>query len=310
MSNVALVFPGQGAQTAGMGLDLYKTYSSSEKVFKMADEALDFSLSELIFEGPEDELGKTINTQPAIITTSLACFAALNEVAGKEPFTDFCLTAGHSLGEYASLAISEALSFKDAIYLARERGRLMYEAGLKNKGAMAAVIGLGEEIIKEIASNTGITVANYNCPGQIVISGKEESIKEAIELATEKGASRVVQLNVSGAFHSELMQPAAEGLSQIISEMDFNDPKYPIIANTTAERLTKASQVKQELVNQLTQSVLWQKSVEYMKSNGVDTLIEIGPGRVLSGLARRIDRSIKTFNVSDKASLEKLLSSL
>lgn len=310
MGKTALIFPGQGSQTVGMGFDLHESYSSAAEVFKLADEALGISLSEIIFEGPEEELKKTINTQPAIVTMSLACLAALNEASGKSPFTEFCCTAGHSLGEYTSLAASGVLSIKDTIFLARERGRLMHEAGLKSGGSMAAVIGLGEEPINEIASKAKVTVANYNCPGQIVLSGTEANIQNAMKLAEEGGASRVIQLQVSGAFHSELMQPAAEGLSKVIDNLTFSNPKYPIVANTTANYLETAEQVKEELLNQLTQSVKWQDSVETMIASGVDNFIEIGPGRVLCGLLKRINRSVKASNVCDKASVEKLLSNL
>jgi [acyl-carrier-protein] S-malonyltransferase len=243
-----------------MGKDLYQQYAPARELFDLADATLRFSLSRLCFEGPEDELKQTENAQPAIVAVSLATLAVLKERKGSLPQPAF--VAGHSLGEYTALAAAGVLDAAATIRLAWERGRLI-------------------------------------CPGQLVISGAADKLARAVELAEERGAFRVVPLQVSGAFHTALMQPAVDDMAEIIASLDFNPPQVPIIANTSAQPLTTAADVREELLRQLTNSVRWQASVEYMLSNGVDTFIEIGPGRVLSGLIRRISKAANTVNIGD-----------
>ena len=297
---LAYVFPGQGSQWVGMGRDLYQDFGAAKTVFDQADEALGFALSRLCFDGPEDELRQTINAQPAIVTTSFACLEASREMVELPPAS---FVAGHSLGEYTALVAAGVLDFATAVYLARERGRLMHEAGQLTPGGMAAIIGLDEAPLSELCAETGAQIANINCPGQIVISGAEENLNQAVELAKSRGAHRAIPLQVSGAFHTPLMQPAVDGMAQAIAELEFNDPTTPIIGNTTARPLTTARSVKEELLNQLCNCVQWQRSVEYMVGDGVSAFIEIGPGKVLAGLIKRIDRNVKILNIGDAESV-------
>jgi [acyl-carrier-protein] S-malonyltransferase len=304
---VAYIFPGQGSQSVGMGRDLYDNFNSAKAIFEQADKVLEFPLSKLCFEGPEDELQLTINTQPALVTVSFACFKAIQETAnGHLPVPAF--VAGHSLGEYTALAASNVIDFSTAVYLARERGRLMYEAGLKQPGGMIAIIGLDEGLIAGICGETDTRIANYNCPGQLVISGEMANLPKAVELAQAKGASRIVPLQVSGAFHTPLMQSAKDGLSEILNTLDFHSPSVPIIANTTAQPMTAAEEIKTELTEQLCNGIQWQRSVEYMINDGVSTFIEIGPGRVLSGLIKRINRDVNTRNIGDVEAIKNFVS--
>ena len=295
---VAYIFPGQGAQTVGMGKDLYDSFDSVKALFKQADDAVGFALSKIFFEGPEEELKKTSNAQPALVAVSMACLKAAQEVGGKNlPAPSFM--AGHSLGEYTALAAANAIDFSTAVYLAKERGRLMYEAGLKTPGGMMAMIGIDEAALAEVCKATGTVIANINSPGQLVISGALENIAKAGEMAKAKGAARAIPLQVSGAFHSPLMQPAVEGMTQILGKVTFKDPSVPIIANVTALPLTHGSQIKDELLKQLCSSVQWQRSVEYMVQNGVGKFIEIGPGKVLAGLVKRISKESEMVNIGD-----------
>jgi [acyl-carrier-protein] S-malonyltransferase len=300
----AYVFPGQGSQSVGMGLDLYRDYDAARAVFEQADKALGFAISKLCFEGPEDELIKTVNAQPAIVAVSFACLEATRSLNGGLPPAGF--VAGHSLGEYTALAAAGVLDFATAVYLARERGRLMHEAGQITPGGMAAVIGLDEAPLAEVCRQTGTRIANINCPGQIVISGAKDDLAKAVELVKEKGASRAIPLQVSGAFHTALMQPAVDGMAEIMATLNFNNPNVPIIGNTTARPLTTAGAVKEELLNQLCNCVQWQRSVEYMVNDGVSTFVEIGPGRVLAGLIKRIDRGVNIINIGNAEAVKNL----
>ncbi|MGI2336572.1 MAG: ACP S-malonyltransferase [Dehalogenimonas sp.] len=299
---LAFVFPGQGAQTPGMGQDVYDEYDAARAVFKAADERLGFAISKLCFEGPGDKLKETAIAQPAMVTVSLAYLAAARDM-DVLPQPDF--VAGHSLGEYTALAAAGALEFADAVQLAALRGRLMQLASQDAPGTMAAVMGISESDLCVIAANGGVYIANYNSPGQLVISGARENMATVMETLTVKGA-RVVPLAVSGAFHTPLMAAASEGLSNVVERLDFKDAVIPIIANTSGQPLTAAGDIRAELLKQLTESVYWQKSVEYMIAEGVTTFVEIGPGKVLSGLIRRINRDVRTINIGDAQSIKNM----
>lgn len=294
---MAYVFPGQGSQSTGMGMDLYNSYPSARAVFDEADASLGFSLSRLCFEGPDEELTKTNNVQPAILVVSIACLKAIEEAAMAN-FPSPAFVAGHSLGEYTALVAGGALDLNDAVLLVRERGRLMYEAGLRNPGSMLAVIGLDEETVKDIGLHSGTEISNINCPGQIVISGAAQALAEADKLARARGARVLIPLRVSGAFHSALMEPVIAEFSKIVSKVGFRPPSIPVISNVTARPLTDADSIKEELVKQLRNCIQWQRSVEYMVHSGATIFYEIGPGRVLGGLIRRINSDLQTFNIS------------
>jgi [acyl-carrier-protein] S-malonyltransferase len=287
-----------------MGQDVFEEFDAAKAIFKAADERLGFPISELCFEGPEDKLKETAIAQPAIVATSLAYLAAARDMEVL-PAPDF--VAGHSLGEYTSLAAAGALEPADAIQLAALRGRLMQLAGQQSPGAMAAVLGGDEAMIKQVTAQGGVYVANYNSSGQIVISGGSDKMAAVSEILVSRGA-RVVPLAVSGAFHTPLMTPAAEGLAKVVERLAFKDAAVPIIANTTGEPITAAADIRAELLKQLTTSVYWQRSVEYMIRAGVTVFIEIGPGKVLAGLIRRINRDVKTINISDTQAIKNLQS--
>lgn len=300
---LAWVFPGQGSQAVGMGRDLYERFPAARDVFDAADEALGFSLSRLCFEGPDDELRQTVNTQPAIVTASIACYAAaygrLDVVEGAPAFV-----AGHSLGEYSALIAAGALSFEDGVRLVRQRGRLMQEAGERNPGTLAAVLGADESAVEEVCQATGAEICNINGAGQIVIGGPHEAVLRAMDLAKARGAIKVTQLNVSAAFHSSLMQPAVAGMRLALADACMQDPRIPVIGNCDGQPLTTAQGLKDELARQVASAVQWQRSVEYMAKNGVQTFVEIGPGRVLSGLIKRIARGVAVRNVGDANAIE------
>ncbi len=288
---VAFVFPGQGSQWAGMGKDLFASLPQARAIFEEADSVLGLPLSRLCFEGPEDTLRQTINAQPAIMTLSIVHLRT-SPLLQDHPQPSFL--AGHSLGEYTALVAAGTLSFADALKLARERGRLMQEAGDRTPGGMLAVIGLDEAIVRGVCQDTGMEIANINSPGQIAISGPAAALEKAAQLAKDKGAQRVVPLPVSGAFHSRLMQPAADGMARAVAGLGFRDAGVPIVANTTAQPVTAGDELKGELLQQLCHSVLWQKSVEWMIGQGVAEFVEIGPGQVLTGLIKRISRDVRT----------------
>lgn len=293
----AFVFPGQGAQHVGMGLDLVSSSKAAKLVFDEVDEALGINLSTIVFKGPEEDLKNTMNTQPAILTMSIACLRAMEEILGESmPSPSF--VAGHSLGQYTALIASKSMTLSTAAVLVRERGRLMQYASELNSGGMAALIGMEDTIIEAICSETGTEISNLNAPGQTVISGPSEAIEKAVTLATERGARRAITLPVSGAFHSQLMKPAQEGLDMAINDVVLNDPAIPIVANSTGLPLTNREEVKQELSDSLCSPVKWRDSVRYMvEAAGVQRIFEIGPGKALSGMVNRISPDTEVVNI-------------
>jgi [acyl-carrier-protein] S-malonyltransferase len=293
----AYLFPGQGAQVVGMGKDLYDMFPPVRAVFDAADRALGYSLSQICFTGPEEELRQTLNAQPAILTVSYACLVAAREAnGGALPVASY--VAGHSLGEYTALAAGGVLDFATALTLACERGRLMQETGSKRPGSMAAVLGMDEAELNKICLEAGVVIGNVNCPGQLVISGDRDKIALAVSLIQAR-KGKAITLAVSAAFHSPLMAPAISGMQAAFNRANFNNAAIPVVANTTARATTTPTDIKDELIAQITHCVQWQKSIEYMLAQGINTFIEMGPGRVLTGCVRRISREAKIFNISD-----------
>ena len=298
-SGTAYLFPGQGSQVVGMGEELYDTSPAARAVFQEVDMALGRPLTKLLFAGPEDELRETFNAQPAIMAVSLACMNAMTERLGQEALPRPELIAGHSVGEYTALAVAGVLSVGDTAQLVQERGRLMQEACDRRPGSMAAVLGLDQMTIEEISRETGIYVSNVNTAEQIVISGERMAVARALDMATARGAKKAVPLRVGGAFHSALMEPAREGLVEVVNGLKFKDPTVPIVANTTGVPLTKAEDVKQELIAQICGCVQWKQSIDYMVESGVSRFIEVGAGNSLSGMVKRIAQSAETVSVGD-----------
>jgi [acyl-carrier-protein] S-malonyltransferase len=301
-SAVAWIFPGQGSQKVGSGRDLYEASPAARRVFQRVDAALGFPLSELCFHGPEEILRLTINAQPAIMTVSLACLEAAREAGllADEP----AFVAGHSLGEYTALVAAEALDVEDGLRLVQERGRLMQVANEERPGTMAAILGLDEETAAVLCRETGAQVCNLNAPGQIVIGGTPAAVEAALGLARQHGARRAIPLNVSGAFHTNLMTSAVKGMARALEGVTLRDPRVPVIANGSARPLTSARQAREELLYQLDHPVQWQRSVEHMAGAGVDTFIELGPGQVLTGLVSRIVPGARLLNIDGAAAIE------
>jgi [acyl-carrier-protein] S-malonyltransferase len=303
MSKIAFLFPGQASQYAGMGRELDANFAESHAVFKEADAALGFPLSKLCFEGPEDDLKLTANTQPAILTVSVAAYRAL-EKHGVTPD----MVAGHSLGEYSALVAAGALAFSDAAKLARRRGQYMQEAVPAGEGAMAAILGLSPsdvaEICKKAANGEVVSAANLNSPEQIAISGHAGAVKRAVEIASQSGAKRAVMLAVSAPFHCALMLPAQERFEADLRATKFDAPRFPVITNVDAETIESGDDAREALIRQVSAPVRWLESVREMIDQGVNIFVEVGPGKVLSGLLRQIDRSVRCFNVEDAASLQ------
>ena len=307
MNKLAFVFPGQGAQAVGMGKDFYEQYDVAKKLFQEADEALGYSIKDMCFEGPEEDLKLTANTQPAILTMSVIANAILKE-NGVQPD----IVGGHSLGEYSALVAAGAISFQDAVALVHKRGQYMQEAVPVGEGGMAAIIGLDDETIaaacEKATKEAGeVQPVNFNCPGQTVIAGTTKGVEKAVEELKAAGAKKAVILPVSAPFHSTLMKPAAEKLADELAKVAIHDAAFPVVSNYTGELETKAEEIKANLVAQADHPVRWITCVKTMQAFGADTFVEAGPGKTLCGFNRRIDRSIKSLNVENLESLQKTL---
>jgi [acyl-carrier-protein] S-malonyltransferase len=302
MGKVAFVFPGQASQYPGMGRELAEKYAAARAAFAEADQALGFPISKMCFEGTEEELKQTANTQPAILTCSVAVFRVAAE-QGLLP--DF--VAGHSLGEYSALVAAGSLKFSDAVQLVRKRGSYMQEAVPAGVGAMAAILGLSPAVVadacKRAANHEVCSPANLNSPEQTVISGHASAVKRAVEIASQLGAKRAVMLPVSAPFHSALMMPAQEKLAKDLEKTEFVDLKWPLVTNVDADTEIKGSEARDALIRQVTMPVRWEESVRTLIDEGVNTFVEVGPGRVLTGLLRQIERSVATLNIEDEKSL-------
>lgn len=312
MGKVAFLFPGQGAQYVEMGKEISENFDIAKGVFEDANKAIDMDIKDICFNGPEDELMKTENTQPAILATSIAILKVAKEKGLKAD-----VTAGLSLGEYTSLVYSGAIDFKEAIKLVKKRGRYMQEAVPDGKGAMAAVLGLDRDILGQVIEDCKdqgiISAANFNCPGQIVLSGEVKAIEKAIDLAKQKGAKRAVKLPVSAPFHCEMLKPAGEKLKVALEDIEIKDMNTKVISNVTGEYIESSKDIKDLLVKQVSSSVLFEDSIELMLEDGVDKFIEIGPSKTLSAFVKRIAKNngkkVKCFNIENLESLDKTLDS-
>lgn len=307
---ITCIFPGQGSQAVGMGKDLFDNFPAARKVFEEADDALGFKLSEMCFSGTPEDLALTANTQPAILTTSIAAFRAMEAEGFKTP--DF--VAGHSLGEYSALVAANALSFSDAVTTVRKRGTYMQEAVPVGVGAMAAVLGLPIETVEnacaEAAQGQICSPANINSPAQIVIAGNAEAVDRAIEILKERGAKRAIKLNVSAPFHCALMKPAQEKLFGDLREINFEDLRFPVIENVSAEANMKGERAREALTLQVAAPVRWADSIENLINLGVETFVEVGAGKILTGLIRQINRDARCLSVEDSDDLQKTLETL
>lgn len=308
LAKVAFVFPGQGSQKVGMGKDFYDNYTCAKRVFEEADEALGFSITKMCFEGPEEDLRLTKYTQPAILTCSIAALAVMCEHG-----LTCEIAGGHSLGEYSALVAADVMSLQDAVVAVNKRGEFMQEAVPVGEGAMAAVMGLTPDTIvavcQKVETDCGeaVQAVNFNCPGQVVIAGTARAVEKANEALKAAGAKRAIPLPVSAPFHSTLMQPAAERLKVVLDKIAFRDAKFPVVANVTAEPAVKAEEIRALLVKQAASPVKWEMSMHRMIRDGFDTFVEVGPGKVLTGFTKKIDRTVNALNVEDMASLEKTL---
>lgn len=307
MSKIAFVFPGQGSQFVGMGKELYESSSNAKRIFDTFDEIAGRSLTKICFEGPEEELKLTSNTQPAILAVSIAALEALREKSNIQPV----YLAGHSLGEYAALYAAGVLSMDNVLKMVSKRAELMHGA---KSGAMAAILGLEEsklhEVLKEASSVGVVTIANYNTPEQLVITGEPDAVTKANELALAAGAKRAVPLAVSGAFHSPLMKEVSVDFAEFIKDFEISDASIPVITNVDAKETKAKECFLEKMPEQIYSSVLWTQTIGHMLAQGVDTIVEIGPGKVLSGMNRKISRDIKSYNIQDMQSLEATLAAL
>ena len=304
MNKFAFIFPGQGAQTTGMGKDLYENSKAAKKVFDTADDALGYSISELCFNGSSEELMKTINSQPCILTVSLAAYEAFKEETGIKP----ACCAGHSLGEYAALYAAGVIDLPSVLKLIQKRAFLMNEAAENSNGLMAAVLGLdNDSVISCVSKLKNVYVANFNSPGQVVITGDKDEIQNSIEFFKEAGAKRVIPLSVSGAFHSPLMMTAGEIFIDFVNQFNFNNSQVPVYTNVDAEKTFNGEEFKNKLPKQIYSSVLWTQTINNIVNDGITNFIEIGPGKVLAGLNKKINQELKTFNIFDYNSLNTVI---
>jgi len=302
MVDSALIFPGQGAQVLGMGKDLYDNFAAARTVFDKANEILKIDLKKICFEGPQDQLSTTQNSQPAILTASIAALRVFESSSlWAETAPRFSL--GLSLGEYTALVAAGAISFEDALVLVRKRGELMEDASRKNPGKMACVIGMDVPAVESLCKGIGCEIANLNCPGQIVISGKTNNIELFASLAKEKGAKRVLMLDVSGPFHSSLMTAARDKLKDYIEKVQIQEPKIPFISNVDAKVQTDPVKIKENLISQVNSKTLWEESIRLVAASGIKTFYEIGPGQVLKGLLKKIDPKLEVKNIGCAADL-------
>jgi len=302
MSNIAYIFPGQGAQYIGMGNSLYDNSDKAREVFDMAKSVLGFDIAKLCFEGPQELLSTTSNSQPAILTVSVATLRALQAAHNSAPV----YVAGLSLGEYSALVAADAMDFKDAVRLIRLRGQFMEEASKQNPGKMITILGLNDQSVEDLCKQTDCEVANLNCPGQIVVSCKIEKVNDLMELAQTKGAKKCILLDVSGPFHSKFMSQAARKLKAELEKVPISPPKVPIISNVDAFAQTDPQKIRENLIMQVDHKTLWEASVRYMASQGVNNFFEIGPGKVLKGLIRRIDAALDVVNIETPEDIKAL----
>jgi len=307
MMKTALLFAGQGSQVVGMGRDLCEKYDVCRQLFARANEVLGRDLQKICFEGPVDVLTKTDNAQPAIFLTSLACFEALKS---QVPDLAFDATAGLSLGEFTALAAADVVSFDDGLRMVQSRGRFMQEACEATNGGMASILNMDDTALEEVCEEAGVDIANINCPGQVVISGDKDKIAKAIELAKEKGAKRAIPLVVAGAYHSRLMEGAKVKVAEALGGLRMQLPKVTVVSNVTARPAGGIAEIKELLVRQVTSSVRWSESMQWLVAEGFTRFIELGPGNVLSGLMKRINKDVEMLSVSDVPTLDATVAKL
>lgn len=305
---LAFVFPGQGSQYVGMGREIHDNFAVAKEIFEEASEVLGFDVAQLSFSGPSEELNKTFRTQPCILTSSIAFYKVLNE-----QYISPAVVAGHSLGEYSALVAAGVFSFSDAVMITEKRGLLMQDAVPEGKGLMAAILGLDREVVARICMSVDsgyVAPANYNCPGQIVIAGEKDAVTEAIEICKDSGAKRAVPLAVSVPSHCRLMEGASRKLSGLLDTISFSNPPIPVVSNADAQFLNEGEEIRTSLVRQLSTPLLWEDSVKAIVDSGITVFLEVGPGKVLSGLIKRISASATVMNFEDMSSLDRVLSSL